>query len=107
MRVLLDECLPRQLKRDLAGHEVRTVPEMGWAGRMNGDLLALAIGQFDVFVTADRNLSFQQDISRFDIRVIVLVAGSNRVADLRPLMPQVLDLLHTAPPGCVIRVGGA
>ena len=60
MRILLDECLPKRLKRDLTGHTARTVPEMGWAGKENGELLALATGQFDVFLTVDRNLSFQQ-----------------------------------------------
>lgn len=54
MRVLFDECLPRRLKRDLVGHDVRTAPEMGWASKRNGELLALAVGQFEVFLTADR-----------------------------------------------------
>ena len=57
MRVLLDECLPRSLKRELVGYEARTAPEMGWASKRNGELLAVAVGQFDVFVTADRKLS--------------------------------------------------
>ena len=61
MRILLDECLPKRLKRDLIGHEAR-VPEMGWAGKQNGDLLALAAPEFDIFLTVDRNLSFQQRI---------------------------------------------
>ena len=78
MRVLLDECLPRRLKRELVGHEARTAPEMGWASKRNGELLALAIGRFDVFLTADRNLSYQQDLSSFDVAVVVLVAPSNR-----------------------------
>ena len=58
---LLDECVPRRLKRDLVGHDVRTAPEMGWASKRNGELLALAVGQFEVFLTADRNVSYQQD----------------------------------------------
>ena len=74
MRVLLDECLPRRLKRELAGHETRTAPEMGWASKRNGELLALAVGQFDVFLTADRNLSYQQDLSSFDIAVVAASA---------------------------------
>ena len=74
MRVLLDECLPRRLKRELVGHDARTVPEMGWASKRNGELLALAAGEFDVFLTADRNLSYQQDVSAFNIAVVVLVA---------------------------------
>lgn len=70
---------------------------MGWAGKRNGELLALAAGRFDVFLTADRNLSYQQDISSFDIAVLVLVARSNRLDDLRPLVPRVLEVLVTAP----------
>ena len=104
MRVLLDECLPRQLKRDLVGHDSRTAPKMGWASRENGELLSLAVGQFDVFLTVDRNLSYQQDVGQFDIRVVVLVARSNRLADLQPLMPQVLETLKTAIPRQVSKV---
>ena len=101
MRVLLDECVPRRLKRDLPGHDTRTVPEMGWASKRNGELLALAAGAFDVFLTADRNLSYQQDVSAFNIAVIVLVAQSNRIDDLRPLAPRVLEVLATAKRGAV------
>jgi hypothetical protein len=77
---------------------------MGWASKRNGELLALAMGQFEVFLTADRNLSFQQDLSSFDIAVVVLVAPSNRFDDLRPLMARVLDVLATAPRGDVTLV---
>ena len=77
-RVLLDECLPRHLKRSLEGHEVRTVPEAGWASKENGELLALAAPNFDVFVTVDRNLTFQQNPKGFNIGVIVLIARGNR-----------------------------
>ena len=65
MRVLLDECLPRRLKRELVGHDTRTAPEMGWASKSNGELLALAVDHFDVFLTADRNLSHQQGSNRW------------------------------------------
>ena len=74
MRILLDECLPKRLKRDLAGHDARTVPEMGWASKRNGELLTLAQADFDVFLTVDRNLSFQQDLGRLKLGVVVLVA---------------------------------
>ena len=90
MRILLDECLPKRLKRDLVGHDARTVPEMGWASRRNGELLALAQADFDVFLTVDRNLSFQQDTGRFDVAVVVLVAKGNRHSDLQPLIPDLL-----------------
>ena len=106
MRLLLDECLRRKLKSDLAGHETRTVPEMGWASKENGELLELATGQFDVFLTADRNLTYQQDVGRFNIAVVVLVARGNRLVDLRPLVPQVLQALRAIVPGQVLRVGG-
>jgi predicted nuclease of predicted toxin-antitoxin system len=101
VRVLLDECLPRRLKRELVGHDARTAPEMGWASKRNGELLALAAASFDVFLTADRNLSYQQDLSAFDIAVIVLIARSNSIDELRPLAPRVLEVLTTAKRGAV------
>ena len=104
MRVLLDECLPRRLKRELAGLDARTVPEMGWASKKNGELLALAAADFEVFLTSDRNVSHQQNLPAFDIAVIVLVAASNRIDDLRPLMPRVLEVLGTARSGTVTLV---
>jgi hypothetical protein len=72
------------LKRELVGHDVKTAPEMGWASKRNGELLRLAVSRFDVFLTADRNLSYQQDVSAFDIAVVVLAARGNRLDDLRP-----------------------
>jgi len=67
VRVLLDECLPRRLKRELVGHDVKTAPELGWASKKNGELLALAAPEFDVFLTSDRNLSHQLNVGKFDI----------------------------------------
>jgi hypothetical protein len=79
VRILLDECLPRRLKRDLVGHQAQTVTEMGWAtSKTNGELLALAESDFDVFLTVDRNLSFQQEITRFNVAVVVGSAGCPR-----------------------------
>jgi len=74
---------------------------MGWAGTRNGDLLALAVSEFDVFLTTDRNLSYQQDVSAFDIAVIVLVARSNSIDELRPLTPRVLEVIVAAQHGAV------
>ena len=105
MRVLLDECLPRRLTRELVGHDARTAPEMGWASKRNGELLALAAGHFEIFLTADRNLSYQQDLSAFDIAIVVLVARSNRFEDLRPLAPRILEILPTAQRGAATLVG--
>ena len=78
---------------------------MGWAGKSNGSLLAVAQSEFDVFLTVDRNLIFQQNISQFDIAVIVLVAKSNQYAVLQPLVADVQTVLAAVAPGQVIRVG--
>lgn len=90
MKLLLDECIDRKFARELINHDIKTVPQMGWAGIKNGKLLALAEGTFDVFITVDRNLAFQQNLPQFDILIIVLCSSSNRLADLKPLAPKVL-----------------
>lgn len=79
---------------------------MSWAGKRNGELLALAVGHLEIFLTADRNLSYQQDLSAFDIAVVVLVARSNRLEDLRALVSQLLEVLPTAARRAVT-LGGA
>ena len=99
MRILLDECIDRRLARDIVGHEVKTVPQMGWATIKNGELLAFAERQFDLFVTVDRNLSFQQNLPRYSIAVLILQAPSNRLKDLRPLVPTMLQMLLIAKRG--------
>ena len=99
MKILLDEGIDRRLAKDITGHEVKTVPEMGWATIKNGELLTLAEKDFEVFVTVDRNLSFQQNLPRYNLVVIVLRARSNRLRDLRPLIPKLLELLPTAERG--------
>lgn len=93
MKVLLDECIDRRLSREFVDYEIKTVPQMGWAGIKDGELLALAAAEFDVFITVDRNLSFQQNIPQFDIAVVVLQSPSNRLADLKPLAPKILAIL--------------
>ena len=103
--MLLDECVDRRLAENILGHEVVTVPDAGWAALRNGELLGRAERKFDVFITVDRNLSFQQDLSRFSVAVIVLGARSNRIADLRALIPQLLKILPTAKRGEVTLVG--
>ena len=104
MKILLDECIDRRLAQEITGHEVVTVPQAGWAGLKNGDLLRLAQAQFDVFVTVDRNLSFQQQLPNFTIAVIILRAPTNRLKDLRPLVPQLMQVLPLVPKGEVRRV---
>src|SRR5215213_88544 len=86
MRVLLDECLPRKLKRELLGHEVKTVPEAGWSGKKNGELLRLAGEAFDVFVTVDQNLRYQQNLVTVPLAVILLIARDSRLETLLPLI---------------------
>ena len=93
MRLILDECIDRRLVRDFVGYDVKTVPQMGWASIKNGQLLTLVEASFDVFITVDRNLAFQQNLPQFDVAVIVLQARSNRLADLKPLVPGVLAAL--------------
>jgi len=99
MKILVDECIDRKLTREFVDHEIKTVPQMGWAGVKNGQLLALAEAEFDVFITVDRNLSFQQNLPQFDIAVIVLQAPSNPLADLKPLVPEVLAILASVAKG--------
>lgn len=107
MRVLLDEQLPRQLAQELSGHDVRTVQQQGWAGLTNGELLQGAAAEsFDVFLTADQNLEFQQNLVRSPLRVIVLVAPSNALEDLLPLVPNILRVIPDARLGEIQRVDG-
>lgn len=101
MKLLLDECVDRRFARILKGHVVRTVPQMGWATIKNGRLLRLAQKEFEVFVTVDRNLSFQQNLPNFDIAVAVLHAASNRIDDLRLLAGTLLAALDDMKPGTV------
>lgn len=105
MKVFVDECVDWRLARDIVGHEVKTAREMGWLTIKNGELLALAAGEFEVFVTVDRNLSFQQNLPGFAIAVIVLRASSNRLADLKPLVPELLACIPGAKRGAVEYVG--
>jgi hypothetical protein len=98
---LLDECVDWRLGRYIADHEVKTARQMGWTTIKNGELLARASKQFDVFITVDRNLSFQQHLVSFQIAVVVLHARSNRLADLQPLIPGLLTALRRPLPGTV------
>ena len=104
MRVLLDECVPRTLREQLPGHEVKTVAESGWAGVKNGDLLRLAAQRFDVLLTVDRNFEYQQNFVGATVAVIVMHAPSNNVATLQALMPKVLGAIPNARPGEVTNI---
>ena len=106
MRLLLDECVPKRLIRELPGHEARTVQDLGWAGIKNGALLRLANGKFDALLTVDQGIEYQQNLSGLSISVVVMMAPSNDVDDLRPLLPGVQEALGKRRPGEIMRVGG-
>lgn len=107
MKILLDECVPRAIKDSFSidGHECLTVPEAGFAGETNGQLLALAQPEFDVFVTLDKGFHFQQNVARSKMGVILIRAKSNRLADLLPHMAACLRTLRYIQPGQLIQIG--
>lgn len=105
MRVLLDECVDSRLAQHIRGHSVSTVAERGWGGISNGELLALAQTEFDVFVTVDRNLSFQQHLPSFNVAVVLMTSKSNRIAELVALVPALLAAIPTARTGSVTTIG--
>jgi predicted nuclease of predicted toxin-antitoxin system len=106
VRILLDEQLPRQLARHITGHRVRTVQQCGWAGLKNGELLRRAAADgFEIFLTGDQNLAYQQNLSGLPLCVIVLVGRTNKLDDLLPLVPALLSVMTNVRPGEVRRVG--
>lgn len=105
MKVLLDENLPQKLRHQLPDHDVFTIGYLGWKGFTNGKLLDLAEGSFDAFLTMDRKLTFQQNLSNRKISIILLIAPDNQLHTLSPLMPDVQAVLGTIKPGELIRVG--
>jgi predicted nuclease of predicted toxin-antitoxin system len=104
MRLLLDECVPRRLRRDLTGHAVSTVEEAGLKGLKNGQLPRAAAGSFDALITVDKSIPFQQNLASFSISILILVAGSNRYRDLKPLVSKVLDSLKQIKPGEIAHI---
>jgi len=106
MRILLDESLRQRLRSTIPAHEVVTVAEAGWSGVQNGELLQLAAAAFDLFVTADQNLQYQQNLASLPLAVAVLVAGDNRLATLRPLAVELSSLLSGLRPRTLVRIGG-
>lgn len=105
MRVLLDENLPHDLAKLLAGHESDTVAGRGWAGIQNGELLRRASGDYDAFLTMDRRLPHEQPVETFPFTIILVVAPTNRMAHLQPLVPEILLALDSARPGIVQVIG--
>ena len=107
MRTLLDECIPRKLKYRLPDHECRTVPEAGLAGKKNGSLLDLAESAgCEIFATMDKGLQYEQNLAGRNIAILILRAKSNRLADLLPLVPDLLRAVRLAREGEIIRIDG-
>ncbi len=101
MKVLLDECVPRRLSRDLP-HDVDTVPGIGQAGKQNGALLRVVSPDYDVFLTLDQNLQYQQNLAYFPIAILVVCAPSNRYDDILPFVPDILAALDAIAPGNLV-----
>ena len=106
MRLLLDESVPKRLRRHLPNHDVKTVVEMGWSGAKNGALLTLAAQDFDAFITVDKNLPYQQNLMTLPVAVVVLHAVSNDLTNLVSLMPLLEAALAQLKRGSCVRVGG-
>jgi len=102
MKVLLDECVTRKLRHDFSGHDVHTVEQAGFKGLKNGQLLGAASGNYDVLVTVDRNLHYQQNLKLFSIAVLVLAAKRNSYESLRPLIREALEALKHISSGEVV-----
>ena len=105
MRILLDESLPHDLAPLILGHSVSTVRDEAWSSTKSGKLLALAATKFDAFVTADRNLEFQQNLAKLPLAVVVLVARKNRIQDLEALLPELAQVQSGLAPNSLRRVG--
>jgi predicted nuclease of predicted toxin-antitoxin system len=104
MRVLLDESMPRQFAASLTGHNVQTVVQCGWAGTKNGKLLTLAAANFDVLVTADRNIQYQQNLKTLPITVVILTTPDNLLPSFQQLAPQLLSRLPLIPPRTLVEL---
>lgn len=105
MKALLGENMPKALVRLLAPEiEARTVQQEGWSGRKNGKLLTAAAESFDALITTDQGIPHQQNLSRYEIGIVLMEARSNRIEDLAPLVPEVKARLSFVAPGVVLRV---
>jgi predicted nuclease of predicted toxin-antitoxin system len=107
MRLLIDECVPRQVKFLFAdgGHECETVRDAGFSGKENGELLALAEERFDVFVTIDKNIRYQQNMSGRNLAILIIRPASNDLDDIRPHVPHALEALQSLKAGQIVEVG--
>src|SRR3954468_769303 len=100
MRLLLDECVPKQLRRHLKGHNPITVAAAGWAGIKNGRLLKLAAGKaFEAFITTDQGYEFQQNPATLPLSIVIIFSKSNAMPDVLPFVPRLLMSLSNLKPG--------
>jgi predicted nuclease of predicted toxin-antitoxin system len=104
MKLLLDECAPRRLKNYFVGHDVSTIEQAGFKGLKNGNLLRAAEGKFEVLITVDKNIEYQQNTAALPLAIVILAAASNRLESLLPLIPNALKVLETIKTGDVVRV---
>ena len=105
MKLLLDECVPRRFKNHLPGHESQTVPEAGFAGKKNGELLALAEkAGFQIFLTLDRGIEYQQNLQRHRMAIVLVHVNSSRLVDLVPHAAEVLRILPSIQSGQLVRI---
>ena len=107
MRILIDECVPRKVKASFPMHECRTVQEAGFGGKQNGELLTLAEGQFDVLLTVDKGIRYQQNLSGRSVAVLIVRATSNDIDDIIPHVPDCLVALNSIQPGDVVLIGSS
>jgi len=106
MKILLDECLPRRLKDQFAGHDCATVPEALLGGKTNGELLYIAEKQgFEIFLTMDKGIEYEQNLAGRQIAVIILRTKSNRLVELVPLVEACLTQMRSIKPGRIVRIG--
>jgi len=107
MRILIDECLPAGLKESIRalGYETETVRGAGYGAKKNGELLSLMEGRWDVLLTNDRNIQYEQNMSGRDVAILILCAKTNRISDLLPLMPACAKALLSISPGRIVEVG--
>lgn len=104
MKLLLDECVPRRLKRDFGDHLVSTIEEAGFKGLKNGNLLRAACEEFDVLVTVDKNIEHQQNQAALPMAILILSAYSNRYESISPLIPATLKALSTIDKNEIIKI---
>ncbi len=104
MKLLLDECVPRPLRKEFLGHEVSTIEEAGYKSLKNGELLRAASKDFEVLVTVDKNLEYQQNPQKLTMAILVLDVRSNKLERLLPLMSRALDALRTISRGEIVRI---